>query len=573
MAGSWRSWPLALLLPVLAGGCADSAPPPTEHGELLVDVTDEIGLDFRHFNGMTGERYLAETLGPGAALADLDGDGDLDLFLRQGRLFEDGTTLSDTIDPRAPTSPPADRYYRSDAVPGQPGLRLVAAPGPGTEDYGMGLAAGDFDGDGAIDLYLTSFGENRLLRNRGDATFEDVTAAAGVGDDRLGQAAVFFDYDRDGWLDLYLGNYVDFSLATHKPCYARSSAVDYCGPLSYSPQPDRLFRNLGNGSFQDVSAASGIARAYGAGLGAVARDLDGDGWLDLYVSNDASDNLLWLNRRDGTFLENGLLAGCAVNAAGAPEGSMGIAAADFDSDLDVDLFVTHLTEETNTLYANDGGGYFTDVTSSAGLAVPSRGYTGFGTAPIDLDNSGLLDIVAVNGEVRAIPEQDAAGDVMPLKQHNQVFRNLGGGAFAEVSREYPAVSEPLEASRALAVGDLDGDGATDLVITNNSGPAQALWNRGAVGAHWLGIALPDRAGRPSGAGSRIEVTSGGATRLRYASGDGSYLSASDPRVVVGLGAAGTADLIEVHWAVGGRLRIARPPVDRYLVLDPREGPP
>ncbi len=539
----------------------------------MLDVSAQTGLDFRHFNGMTGERYLAETLGPGVALADLDGDGDLDLFLRQGSLFGDGTTRNDTIDRAALGAPNGDRYYRSDAVSAPPGFRLVAVPhGPGHEDYGMGVAAGDFDGDGAVDLYLTSLGENRLLRNRGDATFDDVTAEAGVGDTRFGQAAVFFDYDRDGRLDLYLQNYVDFSLATHKPCFARTSAVDYCGPLSYSPEPDRLFRNVGDGTFEDVSAQSGIALAYGAGLGAVARDFDGDGWLDLYVSNDASDNLLWLNRRDGTFAESALLAGAAVNGMGAPEGSMGIAAADFDADRDVDLFVTHLTEETNTLYVNDGLAFFTDATSGAGLAVSSRGFSGFGTAPIDLDNDGLLDLVTANGEVRAIPEQDAAGDVVPLRQRNQVFSNIGRGAFVESSEEFPAFSEPLEVSRGLATGDLDGDGASDLVISNNSGFARALWNRAATGAHWLGVSLRSRAGRPTSVGSRVEVKVAGASHLRYASSDGSYLAASDTRTVVGLGTRGAADSVEVEWALGGRLRIERPPIDRYLIIEPREDP-
>ena len=573
MRDSGRGWLLALLLPVLFGACVEPAPPPAEGEEALIDVTERVGLDFRHFNGMTGKRYLAETVGPGAAVADLDGDGDLDVYLRQGRLFDDGTTLDETLDPfvstRLPRTATTDRiaYARSRAS-----HLWMPRENCAISDHGMGAAAGDYDADGAVDLYLTSFGHNRLLRNRGDGTFEDVTQAAGVGDDRFGQVAVFFDYDRDGWLDLYVQNYVDFSMATHKPCYGRNSAIDYCGPLSFKPEPDRLFRNLADGTFEDVSRASGIARAYGAGLGAVARDFDGDAWLDLFVSNDGGENLLWINRGDGSFVENAQLAGCAVNSMGAREGSMGIAAADFDADLDVDLFITHLSEETNTLYANDGGGYFTDATASAGLAVPSRGYTGFGTAPIDLDNDGLPDLVAVNGEVRAIPEQDTAGEAAPLRQHNQVFRNLGGGAFGDVSSEYSAVSEPLEVSRGLAVGDLDGDGAADLVITNSSGPAQVLWNRGGVGARWLGVALRDRAGRPTSLGSRVEVTAGGAIHMRYASSDGSYLAASDPRVIVGLGSASAVDSVEIDWTLGRRLRIENPPMDSYLVIEPKETP-
>jgi hypothetical protein len=490
---------LLWLAPLALVGCADRVPPAVENPELLLDVTGQVGLDYRHFSGMTGRRYIVEMLGPGAALADLDGDGDLDLFLRQGRLLGDDVTLDDALDPPAPGSPLTNRLYRSDATADDPGFRLVErSTGLDHADYGMGVATGDFDRDGAVDLYLTSFGEDRLLRNRGDATFEDVTAAAGLGDDRLGQAAVFFDYDGDGWLDLYVQNYVSFSLATHKPCFAGNSAIDYCGPLSFKPEPDRLFRNRGDGTFEAVSAESGIARAFGAGMGAVARDYDGDGRLDLYV--------------------------------------------------------------------NDGAGYFTDATRRAGLAVPSRGYTGFGTAPIDLDNDGLLDLVAVNGEVRAIAEQDATGDALPLRQHNQVFRNLGGGTFVEASTEYPAVSSPLEVSRAAVVGDLDGDGAGDLLITNNSGPARVLWNRGAGGAHWIGVSLRDPLRRLDGAGSRVQVMAGAVAHLRYASSDGSYLAASDPRVVVGLGAESEVESVVVDWTAGRRVRITKPPIDSYLVV-------
>ncbi len=462
-------------------------------------------------------------------------DGDLDIYLRQGRLFDDGTTLDETLGPFVLDAPPTDRYYRSDRLREKPGFTLVDATGElAISDHGMGAAAGDYDADGAVDLYLTSFGHNRLLRNRGDGTFEDVTQAAGVGDDRFGQVAVFFDYDRDGWLDLYVQNYVDFSMATHKPCYGRNSAIDYCGPLSFKPEPDRLFRNLADGTFEDVSGASGIARAYGAGLGAVARDFDGDAWLDLFVSNDGGENLLWINRGDGSFVENAQLAGCAVNSMGAREGSMGIAAADFDADLDVDLFITHLSEETNTLYANDGGGYFTDATASAGLAVPSRGYTGFGTAPIDLDNDGLPDLVAVNGEVRAIPEQDAAGDAAPLRQRNQVFRNLGGGAFGDVSvrvlRGQRTPGGEPRAGRRRSRRRRRGGSRHHQQLRTGAGPVESRRRRGALaGRRLAGPSRPAHESRESSGGDCR-----GAIHLRYASSDGSYLAASDPRVIVGL---------------------------------------
>jgi hypothetical protein len=550
-------------------GCAG---PPADHEatgliDPFMDVTEVAGLHFVHFNGMTGRRYVLEMMGAGGALADFDGDGDLDLYLRQGRLMDDGTTTDDTLLPPPPGSPRGDRLLRADRVDSAPGLRFVErSTGLDLEDYGMGAASGDFDRDGDVDLYLTAFGENRLLRNRGDGTFEDFTKGAGVADSRASEAAVFFDFDSDGWLDLYVGNYIDFSMATHKPCFSVNSAVDYCGPLSFASEPDRLFRNRGDGTFEDASAASGLARAFGAGLGAVARDFDGDGGLDLYVANDGGENLLWRNRGDGTFEEAALLAGCAVNARGEKEGSMGIAAADFDGDLDVDLLVTHLDQETNTLYLNDGSGFFTDGSTRSGLGVASRGHTGFGTGPIDLENDGLLDVLIVNGEVRAIAEQEAQGEVLPLRQHDQLFRNLGGGAFEEISDRAASLSAPFDVGRAAIFGDLDGDGATDVLVTNNAGPARLLLGNGAGDAHWVGVRFHDFAEKLDGRGSRAWITAGGRTLLRYASSDGSYLSAGDPRAHFGLGSADAVERLEVVWPDGERRRYLGLPSDRYVTV-------
>ena len=282
--------------------------------------------------------------------------------------------------PPGSPAPPAksDRLFRNDLAVGADGTRTVhlvditAGSGIPVSDYGMGVAAGDFDNDGWVDLYLTNLGPNRLYRNQGDGTFEDVTATAGVDDPRWSTCATFFDYDRDGALDLYVANYVDFESDPKRVCYGGSSARDFCGPKAYAPVPDRLFHNRGDGTFEDVTVASGIGKAYGAGFGVVADDFDGDGWVDLYVGNDGDPNLLWINQHDGTFRNVALWAGAAVDADGAAQASMGVDAGDFDGDGDDDLFMTHITQETNTLYVNDGKGLFEDQTIVSGLGPMSR---------------------------------------------------------------------------------------------------------------------------------------------------------------------------------------------------------
>ena len=297
--------------------------------------------------------------------------------------------------------------------------------------YGMGVAVGDYDNDGYQDLFVTTFGADVLFRNRGDGTFEDVTARAGVSDPLWSASAAFVDYDRDGDLDLFVANYLDFSIAGNKQCHDSVGARDYCSPRAYRPVPDRLYRNDGNGHFTDVSETAGISKADGAGLGVAIGDYNGDGWLDLYVANDASPNQLWINQHDGTFVDNGLLSGAAVNAAGNPEGSMGIASGDFDGDGDEDLFVTNIVGETFALYAGDGRGNFDDVRTKAGLAAPTAAFTGFGTDWFDYDNDGWLDLFVANGAVNVIEAQ--RGQPRPFRMKNQLFHNDGAGRFEERS--------------------------------------------------------------------------------------------------------------------------------------------
>jgi hypothetical protein len=521
----------------------------------LTDEAAATGLDFRHWNGMSGALYSAEIMAPGAGFVDYDGDGDLDVFLVQGDILGPGKTWADATFPPPPGAPRTHRLYRNDlAETGRLAFTDVTArAGITLEGYGMGVATGDYDNDGDPDLYVTGFRRNHLLRNDGDGTFTDVTAAAGAGDPRWSVSAAFVDFDRDGWLDLYVGNYVEQDLARHEPCRSRNSARDYCTPLVYPPLPDRLLRNRGDGTFEDVTAAAGLAGATGTGLGVVAADLTGDGWPDLYVANDAMANHLWVNQGDGTFVDDAYLAGAAVNMEGAAEASMGVDAADFDGDGDEDLFMTHLQGETNTLYVNDGTGWFEDRTLATGLAAPSRPYTAFGTAWIDIDNDGWLDLYTANGDITFIRALMEADDPFPLHQPNQLFRNRGDGTFEDVSDRAGAVMALSEVSRGAAFGDVDNDGDMDILVANNNAPVRLLINRlgsGEAGGAWLGLRLVDRRGLEA-VGARVELLREGRPALwRRARTDGSYASANDPRVLIGLGADDGPQRVRVHWPDG-----------------------
>ncbi len=540
----------------------------------FVETAAASGLDFRHCNGGSGERYMVEVLGAGVALLDYDGDGDLDVFLAQGRMLGPGKVLANASFPPAPEMLPlGGRLYRNDLERAPDGrtrayfVDVTAPSGIRAEGYGLGVATGDFDNDGWVDLYLTNYGPHQLWHNRGDGTFEEVAARAGAADDRFAVAATFFDYDRDGWLDLFSANYVDFTFANHQRCTSPSGSEDYCGPANYHALPDRLLHNRGDGSFEDATARAGLLAADGPGLGVVAADLDGDGWLDLYVANDEAPNQLWINHRDGTFADEALVAGAAVNAAGASEAGMGVDSGDPDSDGDLDLFITHLTGETNTLYVDLGGATFADRSRASGLGPPSFPFTSFGTRFFDYDNDGLLDLLTVSGAIRDLPELLAQGDPFPLHQRNQLFRGVGEGRFEEVTAAAGAAFELSEVSRGAAFGDLDGDGDTDVVITNNNGPVRLLDNQQGSRSAWLGVQVVSAGNGRDLLGSHLELRrANGPGALAHVHTDGSYASASDPRVLFGLGSAPAAAGLEVAITTpdGRRRRFLDLPAASYL---------
>jgi hypothetical protein len=534
--------------------------------EVFVDATTRSGLEFQHFNGMSGELYFPEMMGGGVALFDYDGDGDLDVYLVQGHMLG-GKPVAEATFPPAHPVPLTDRLYRNDLEDGRVTFKDVTeSAGIRAEGYGMGVAAGDYDNDGHVDLYVTNFGANELWRNRGDGTFEDVTGKAGVGDPNWSVSASWLDYDRDGWLDLYVGNYVDYSFDNPKPCRSSTSARDYCSPLVYQPQVDSLFRNRGDGTFEDVSESTGIRRAYGGALGVVAADFNGDRWPDIYVANDGVANQLWINDGKGRFDNDAVMAGVAFNMDGSPEASMGVDAGDFDGDGDEDLFMTHLTRETNTLYINDGRGWFEDRTVAMGLANPSFAYTGFGTAWIDYDRDGWLDLLVVNGAVTRVEAQLMAGDPYPLKQPDQLFRNLGDGRYTEVTAQAGTAFKASLVSRGAAFGDLDQDGDPDVVIGNNAGPARVLINVLQGDAGWIGLRLVTREGRRDAYGARVALEAD-RPLWRRVRADGSYASSNDSRVLFGLGPKAPAELaVRVIWPNGVEERFAGLATGRYHQL-------
>ncbi|MCH9026218.1 MAG: CRTAC1 family protein [Proteobacteria bacterium] len=553
-------------------------PGPTNPEEVFIDIASESGIDFFHFNGMSGEIYFPEIVGTGSALFDYDRDGDLDIYIVQGTTLGPGKQVNDALFPPRHPLPLSDRLYRNDTRTGDDGKTLIRFTDVTEESgelgtgYGMGVATGDINNDGFPDLYVMNLDNNQLLLNNGDGSFSDVTASAGVDDPRWSTSAVFLDYDKDGWQDLYVATYVEFDWENRIPCFSKTATREYCGPKTYAGTVDKLFRNLGDGRFEDVTRKAGIG-AIGGALGVVATDFNGDQWLDIYVANDGAANFLWINQQDGSFVDDALMAGAAFNMDGAPEASMGVDAADFDDDGDDDLFMTHLARETNTLYINDGTGWFEDQTVSMGLAKDSFSYTGFGVGWFDYNNDGWLDLLMVNGAVTHIEELVAAKDPYPHHQRNQLYLNLGNGHYQEVSAESGKVFELSEVSRGASFGDIDNDGDIDVLITNNNGPARLLINQVGARNHWLGLELVSTRGHPI-IGARVALVNDGKKRKwRRTRRDGSYASANDPRVIIGLsGDAGDQHLF-VLWPDGRRESFTGLAADRYHRIERGKGRP
>ncbi|MGD8375773.1 MAG: CRTAC1 family protein [Acidobacteriota bacterium] len=534
------------------------------------EESEAAGIDFLHTHGGTSPIVIYEQIPPGGAWLDYDGDGDLDLFTVQSghRRF-----------PPAPgEAPPSHRLYRNDSTAAQLSFRdVTATAGVGTvAGYGMGAVAADLDNDRDIDLYVTAYGPNTLFLNLGDGTFRDVTAVAGVGDDRMSSSAAIADLDGDGLQDLYVSNYVDYASG---PEFCNYNGIHSgCSDLEYDGLPNSFYRNLGPGKdgiprFQDEAERRGILDPEGRGLGVVTADLDGSGTLDLYLANDGGGNRMFLNDGNGNFEDATLLSGAGYGEAGLGEAGMGTDAGDFDGDGQLDIFVTNYARETNALYRNDGFGLFAHQTVSAGLAGPSFVPLGWGTGFYDFDLDGLLDLFVANGHVYDVCHKINPQDT--FAQRNQLFLNNGKGGFEDVGAAAGPGLQVMESSRGAAFGDVDNDGDIDIWVANLGARGSLLMNRtGREGRHFLTLAVVGDASGHSALGARAVLLAADRRQIREVKAGGSYLSSSDPRLHFGLGESERVDRIEVGWSSGARIAFRDLPADRlFRIAEPPEPVP
>jgi hypothetical protein len=524
-------------------------------GPLFREVPpEESGITWVHENALSVQRYLPETTGAGGAFLDYDGDGWMDVYLVN-------SGPCDFYRPRVPLGNALYRNNRDGTF-----TDVTGKAGVGGRTFGMGATVGDYDNDGFPDLYVTAYGRAILYHNRGDGTFEDVTEKAGVAVPGWTTSAVFFDYDGDGLLDLFVCSYVRYGLDTTNSCSGTPHGKRYfCVPRIFESLPSALFRNEGGGRFRDVSAESPIGRTLGKALGVVATDVNDDGRLDLFVTNDTTPNHLWLNRGAGRWEEEGLLGAVALSGEGRPRSSMGVDAADYDGDGRPDVAVGNIDHELASLYRNNGNETFTDEAEANGIAAATRVISCWGLKLFDYDNDGGTDLLLANGHPDDMLDGTAYG--VRYRQPPLLFRNEGG-RYRNVSPEAgPAFRKELSA-RGLAVGDYDDDGRVDVLLANNGMAPSLLRNESGSGNHWLGLRLEGRSANRDAVGAVVRWSAGGVVRQREKAGGGSYLSSHDPRLVLGLGAAAKADWVEVRWPRPSTRveRFTGLPTDRYVTL-------
>lgn len=565
---SCRCGGIELGLAFAVGGlaaCGRGAEPPPQAPRLEADagppwfeeIHERAGIGFVHASDAgAGTRRFPEIMGGGVALLDLEGDGDLDLyFVQSGELESPGIA-----------SGSGNELYAND---GSARFRNVSA-GSGADDrgYGMGVAAGDFDQDGRTDLYVTNVGPNALLANRGDGRFEDVSFRAGAAVPSWSTSAAFLDPDADGDLDLWVCNYVAWVAGQEPACTTPAGRPDYCSPNSFhAPVPDTLLANAGDGTFVDVSAEAGLLTRGGNGLGVVAGDFDGDGWLDVFVANDQMENHLWRGVGELRFQESALRTGCAVDSNGAPKAGMGALAEDVDDDGDLDLLVVNLRAQADSFYRNQGS-WFEDDTARIGLGSVSRPYTRFGVGWIDFDDDGRLDLYQANGRV-VIASEVESRSADPYAEPNLLFAGGPDGRFRAVSPEGGVTPALVHTSRGAAFGDLDGDGGVDVVVVNRDAPPYVLRNVAPRRGHWIRFRVLEEHGRDAlGAVLTVALDPEGKGRtlrrdVRSAYG---YCAASDPRVHVGLGALTVVARVDVRWPGGEVERFGPFEADREVTL-------
>ncbi len=583
-------------LVILCGIAASCQSPPTEpvvedepaEPPWFVDCTAEKGLQFQHDPGPPPEQYfMPQMIGSGAALFDFNGDGRLDIYLLQnggpkGRCNQLYKQRHDG---------------RFENVSDGSGLDIAG--------YNMGVAVGDINNDGRADVLVTQYTGVKLFLNQGNGRFVDVTREAGLRNPNWGASAAFVDFDRDGWLDLVVVNYVDYDPSI--PCSDLSGIPDYCPPRAFTGSVTRLFHNRGAGRaggvnppvekdrgintprspvrFEDVTVKSGLGRLLGPGLGVLCADFNHDGWPDIFIANDGAANRLWINQKNGTFKEEAIARGVAYNAMGQPEAGMGVAIGDVDGDGLFDLYVTHLTEESNRLWRQGPPGLFRDQTVDAGLVQGRWHGTGFGTILADFNLDGALDLAIANGRVsknpRVLPSSPLlrgadAGGLGPhwglYAERNQLFVNDGAGHFRDISPSNSDLCGTPNIARGLAYGDIDNDGKLDLLVTPVIGPARLYRNVASAGGHWLSVRalLPQQGGRDA-VGAEIHVRTGQRSQLRWINPAASFLCSNDPRAHFGLGSTAKVDEITVRWPDGSRETFPCERVDCLLTLRKGKG--
>ena len=557
------------VLSLLASGCQRSQPAAevsqfdTRQDTLVtpawfVDATAELGLEFHHNPGPTdGEYFLPQIMGSGAALLDYDNDGRLDIYLLQNG-GPNSTARNQLFHQRA------DGCFEN--VSADSGLDVAG--------YGMGVAVGDINNDGLVDLYVSEYHGGRLFLNLGEGRFQPLDLKLGMDNPVWGMSCSFFDFDRDGWLDLFVTSYLNF---TSRTCNNSSGRRDYCHPSSFPVTGSRLYRNKGCDSqggwlgFEDRTTAAGMTLT-GPGLGVLCADFNGDGWPDVFVANDAAANYLWINQRNGTFVDEAVARGVAFNSLGAAQGNMGVAFGDLAGNGLDDLLVTHLFSEYPGCWRQEARGSFREQASTAGLTNTRWRGTGFGTVLADFDNDGDLDWAVVNGRVaRQGPPTENFWDA--YSDRNQILANDGHGRFTDLSQDNPALCGKPNVARGLVMGDIDGDGGVDLLVTQIAGPARILRNVAPHRGHWLLVRTWDAALRRDAIGAEVTVVAGNRRWRRLNQPGQGYLASHDPRVHFGLGTVEQLDAIEVRWPDGTQERFTGSAVDRVLELRRGTGVP
>ena len=553
---------ILLILAVLyfCSACTDGENISEKHS-FFKDVSDEVNLHFVHEPAIDNNYYMPESIGSGGAFLDYDNDGDLDIYLLNGAAHGNVKPEKDSLKNQLFQQQPNGKFRN---VTEQSGL--------GDMGYGMGVAIGDIDNDGYVDVYISNDGPDELYLNNGDGTFTNITKDSGIDNPDWGVSATFVDYNLDNHLDIFVANYVNYD--TSVVCTDRVDRRDYCGPQGFPGYMDRLFKNNGDGTFTDVSVVSGIGSKQSAGLGTVCADFNNDYYPDIYVGNDREQNHLWMNQGDGTFKDQAMILGVGYNSLGMAEASMGIALGDIDNDADLDLFIGHFSGESNTLYRNMGDIGFQDDTTPAALANPSVPYTGFGSGFFDYDNDSDLDLAVVNGRVIRGPILTNHTPVTfwdHYAEPNFIFENDGNGVFHNVSDLFSEFSTRVENSRGLVFGDVDNDGDIDILVTNEGGRARLYRNDAEKTGNWLIVRAFNPSLNRDAYGAQISIIVKDKKIFRLANPGYNFCSSNDFRVHFGLALNSDPVKIVISWPGGDTETYNGISVNQTITLRKGEG--